>query len=175
MKEYKPTYGIQLLYIWAMLFLICLPMMLLAGLIPEGNTSFWQVILDYASVMALLGVGFAFFALVSGLFLRLSSKESVLITDQWICHQNKTVPLDKIRTVTLYLPEIKKYSSKPHFLTVWADKENNLRIQRPSIGLILALKNGCPSASLYVDEWQHHSFPPAQIEQRYVHLFPNNP
>jgi hypothetical protein len=56
-------------------------------------------------------------------------------------------------------------------LTVWADKENNLRIQRPSIGLILALKNGCPSASLYVDEWQHHAKWLAWLQLGMVALF----
>lgn len=59
--------------------------------------------------------------------------------------------LGNIKYITLYLPEISRTSSSPQQLSVYADDNNHIVINRPSLVLISLLKNKCDKAKFEIN------------------------
>lgn len=156
MKIYKPAYGTSLLYAFAHMFLCCGPMLFLLAVMMEieGSASFWEVFLGTVSAMIVVLVIMALFARLIDVVIGLFTRKTVELTDFSVSHQGKTIPLDKICYITLYLPAFSKTSGKPQILTLWADNTTYMDIKRPSISLIVALKKRCALASFDVDDWK---------------------
>ena len=158
MREYKPTYCVSLLYGWGIMFLCCIPAMLFAAVMVdvEGSATFWQVFLGFISAMTVCSVVFFILAMLISKLIGLFVRKTVELTETSVSYEGKTIPLDKIRYITLYLPVFSKTSSKPQFLTLWADTTTYMDIKRPSLALVAALKKRCRFASFDVDDWKGH-------------------
>jgi hypothetical protein len=156
MRIYKPAFGTSLLYAYAHMFLCCGSMLfvLAVAMAIEGSATFWEVFLGSMSAMAavlvLAAVILKLISLLIGLFVR----KTVELTESTITYQGKTIPLEKVRHITLYLPVLSKHNSKPPILTLWADNTTYMDIKRPAPALILALKKSCVFAAFDVDDWK---------------------
>ena len=157
-KEYKPTYCASLLYFWAMMFVVSFPFLLLVAVVVqiEGQDTFGQVFFGSMAAMALTGVAFVLFVQLISFLIGLFTRKTVLLSDEAVTYGGKTIALRDIRSVTLYLPELSRTSSKPQTLMIWADNKNYMDIKRPSIVLVAALKKRCVFASFDVDDWKSH-------------------
>ena len=158
MKEYKPTYCVSLLYFWAMMFVISFPLLIVIAIAvaAEGQESFAQVFFSCLSALLVCGVVFALFVLLINGLIGLFARKTVMLSEQAVSYEGKTIQFDKIRYITLYLPELSKTSSKPQHLTLWADNKNYMDIKRPSVALIAELKIRCAFAAFDVDDWKSH-------------------
>ena len=156
MKQYKPTYCVTLLYAEAVVLVCATPLLLLADasiVMEDGATPgqfFWGCML----VLGIYAVASLLFIWLISLLIGLFTKKAVILSEDSVTYDGKTLPLDSIRYVTLYLPEIRRFSSKPQTLALWADNKNYFDIQRPSIALIAALKKRCTLAAFFVDDWK---------------------
>lgn len=158
MKEYKPSCCVSLLYFWAMMFVISFPLLLVvAGAVAEeGQGDFGQVFFSCISALLVCGVAFACFVFLISCLVGLFARKTVLLSENSVAYEGKTIQLDKIRYITLYLPELSKTSSKPQHLTIWADNKSYMDIKRPSIALVIELKKRCGFAAFDVDDWKSH-------------------
>lgn len=158
MKNYKSTYCVSLLYYAAMMFICCGPLLILVDVVSavEGQITPGEIFWGAVLVFCLYGAACVLFVLLISFLIGLFSRKTVQLSENAISYAGKTIPLDKIRYVTLYLPVISRFSSKPQYLTVWADNKNYMDIKRPSIALIAALKKRCVFASFDVDDRKSH-------------------
>ena len=156
MKEYKATYGTALIYTLVHVYLSCTPMMILAGIDMsiKGQTTFGRFLCGYTLICCLALAVYTVFALFIGFIIGLFNKNTVTLSDYSVSYQGKIIPLDKIRYLTLHLPEVSKRHSTPLILTIWADKTTYMHIKRPSIALVVALKNNCHFAAFELDDWK---------------------
>lgn len=156
MREYKPTYCISMLSGCIEIFLACIPMMILVDLDLAfgGEAGLGQVFGRFALILLLYSMVSVLFILLISFIIGLFTKKTVTLSDYAVSCQGKTIPLDSIRYLTLYIPEISKHASKPQTLTIWADKKTYMDIKRPSIALIVALKKRCHFASFEVGDWK---------------------
>jgi hypothetical protein len=159
MEEYKPTYGTSLLYVGATMIL-CSPLVFVSldilAALEDPQLFHGQIFLYGMAAMLACEVAFGFLVLILNLIIGLFSKKIVVLTEYAISYEEKTIPLNSIHYITLYLPEMSKTSSKPQLLVVWADDKNYIEIKHPSLSLIAALKRRCVCASFDVDNWQSH-------------------
>jgi hypothetical protein len=152
MKTYKPTYGISFIYLMVQLLVCCIPLAIATDLLnPDGAESFfWILLLVFYILIPLLFLMSDLISAVIGLF----SKKQVMLSEFAVTYGQKSIPLDHVRYLTLYLPELGKHHHRAQCLTLYADSKQYLEIQRPSIGLILALKKRCTQAVFDVDDWK---------------------
>ena len=76
---------------------------------------------------------------------------SICISNNQIIYEHKQLNLDLVTNLTVYVPIIERYSSKPFELVVWIDYNNYLSIKRPSIRLIKDLKKRCSNSKFRVE------------------------
>ena len=156
MKQYKPTYCVTLLYAEAVVLVCATPLLLLADasiVMEDGATPgqfFWGCML----VLGIYAVASLLFIWLISLLIGLFTKKTVTLTEDTVTYCGKTLRLDDIRYITLYLPEWSRFHSKAQSLSLWADNKNYFDIQRPSIALIAALKKRCTLAAFFVDDWK---------------------
>ena len=154
MKQYKPTYGISMLYLWVQVFSSWCTMLLVAAcLAPDEQLPF----VSYAIPrIPLCIVAIIPFIILLNFVIGLFSNTTVQLESHSISYQGKTIQLDNIRYITLYLPELSKTYSRTQLLTLYADDKSYMEIKRPSILLIAALKKRCVFASFDIDDWKSH-------------------
>lgn len=157
MKEYKPAYGLSLIWIWSTLALVSLPCVLafdVVGAMTEAS-KFGSIFFGFLLVMVFLEILSILFLLVVNLILRRFSRKYVLLYADQVSYEGRCLSLDSIRYVTVHLPESKSRNSvTPLYLVLWADKKNYIEIKRPSPEMILAMKNACPNARFSIEDWR---------------------
>ena len=156
MKTYKPSYCFSLLYAEAMIFVCVLPLLGLAdaAVVAEGSAKPGQLFWGSMLALGLWAAASVLFVWLISLLIGLFTRKIATVTETTITYGGKTLPLDSIRYLTLFLPEIRRFSSKPQSLSLWADKQHYMEIKRPSISLIVALKKRCVFAAFDVDDWK---------------------
>ena len=156
MKQYRPSYCVTLLYAEAMIIFCTAPLLLLAdaAVVAEGSAKPGQLFWGCLLVFGVYAAASVLFVWLISLLIGLFAKKAVILSEDSVTYDGKTLPLDSIRYVTLYLPEIRRFSSKPQTLALWADNQHYMDIKRPSIPLIVALKKRCVFAAFDVDDWK---------------------
>ncbi len=156
MREYKPTYCIGLLSGCIEIFFACVPMLILVDLdmALSGEAKFGQFFGTFALILLLYSIVSVLFILLISFIMGLFTRRIATLSDYAVSYQGTTIPLDSIRYLTLYLPQLSKHASKPQTLTIWADKKTYMDIKHPSIALIVALKKRCHFAGFDVDDWK---------------------
>lgn len=157
MSEYKPVYGMSLLWMWIVMTLVVLPFALVGDVVAAltGHTSLGQILGAFLLAMLLFELLSILLLLAVNLIIRRFSGKSVFLYEDHVSYEGKRLSLDSIRHVSLILPEMRgRTSSSPLYLMLWADKNNYLDIKRPSPALILAMKKCCPNARFSVDDWR---------------------
>jgi hypothetical protein len=139
------------------MFIFCTaPLLLLAdaAVVAEGSAKPGQLFWGCLLVLGLYAAASVLFVWLISLFIGLFTKKAVILSEDSVTYDGKTLRLDDIRYITLYLPEWSRFHSKAQSLSLWADNKNYFDIQRPSIALIAALKKRCTLAAFFVDDWK---------------------
>ena len=155
MKIYKPTYGISAYYFLANFFLMAIPMFIVLGFVLafEGHGGFWYAPIAFLISIPVAGITFFVLILLINLVAKAITKNKVLVEEHKIYYQGKHLFLDQIQYITLFLPELNRYSrSEPQLLSLWISDKESLVIARPSILLIADLKKRCPKAKFSVED-----------------------
>jgi hypothetical protein len=132
------------------------PLLLLAdaAVVAEGSAKPGQLFWGCLLVFGVYAAASVLFVWLISLFIGLFTKKAVILSEDSVTYDGKTLRLDDIRYITLYLPEWSRFHSKAQSLSLWADNKNYFDIQRPSIALIAALKKRCTLAAFFVDDWK---------------------
>ena len=155
MKRYKNTYGTSIVFFFLRLLIICTPAAFIAGTVLAliGYIKVWSIFL--AVILSLLcGVfmGVIFIFLITSL-INLFKDFSVFVNEKYILYNKKTLDLDSIKYLTLYLPKMQSRSNfSPQELSIYIDDKEHIVIRRPSIALVLHLKKRCKNAKFKIDE-----------------------
>ncbi len=155
MKTYKKPYGTSLPCFTLKMAIISIPAALIIDICFAfyDNMSFGTI-----SLFCVLGfLGFALFGVVFSflitLIINLFAYPSVFVNEKTITYENKTLDLDSIKYLTLYLPEIRsRISSTTQELSIYTTDKEHIVIKRPSIALIAYLKKRCTNAKFEIDE-----------------------
>lgn len=132
------------------------PLLLLAdaAVVAEGSAKPGQLFWGCLLVFGVYAAASVLFVWLISLLIGLFTKKAVILSENSVTYDGKTLRLDDIRYITLYLPEWSRFHSKAQSLSLWADNKNYFDIQRPSIALIAALKKRCTLAAFFVDDWK---------------------
>lgn len=155
MKEYKRTYGTSLPCCYLKLCVIAAPCGLVGDIILFflNKSVFGTVSLIFVVVSLLFVVLSLSFVVLISLIINAFKDASVLVDEKSITHMDKTLALDEIKYISLYLPKtISKVSSSPQELSIYISDEEHMVIRRPSIKLIAYLKKRCENAKFEIDE-----------------------
>lgn len=155
MKIYKATYGVTAFYFLASFFLMGIPVSFVLGfaLAVEGHSSFWYAPIIFLICIPGAGLFFSVPILLINLVAKAVTTKQVLVEEHKIYYQGKHLFLDQLQYITLYLPELNRYSrGNPQLLSLWISDKENLLIVRPSILLIADLKKRCPKAKFCVED-----------------------
>ncbi len=157
MNEYKPAYGMTLLWMWVVMTLVVFPFALVGDVVAAltGHTSLGQILGAFLLAMLLFELLSILLLLAVNLIIRRFSSKSVFLYEDHVSYEGKRLSLDTIRYVSVHLPQMQgRTNSTPLYLVLWADNQNYLDIKRPSPELILAMKKCCPHARFSVDDWR---------------------
>ena len=156
MKAYKPTYGSSFLFMWAIICIGFSPSLILLSILAAitGYAPFGEIFLGSIAGMLLFGLAYLLFILLLNIFIRPFIRKTVDLTEYAISYAGKTLRLNSIRYITLYLPNLMQKTAPPTFLVLWADDKNYIEIKHPSFTLITAVKRQCAHAVFDVDDWK---------------------
>ncbi|MBR3715417.1 MAG: hypothetical protein IKM18_05870 [Clostridia bacterium] len=154
MKEYKSAYCISFLCCYIELFLICFPCALLGDFILFflNKAVLGKVFFSFIAVSLLLIVCILIFTALINLIINFFKKSSVFVNEKFVTYLNISLDLDKIKYITLYLPEmISRNNISPQELSLYINDKEHIVIKRPSILLIAYLKKRCLNAKFEIN------------------------
>ena len=154
MKQYKPMYGSSLIHAALVFSLIFLPIMPFLDIIfaIRGDAQFGSIFFLGIAIFLSLILAAALFALLIAGIGMLFSRKATICRETTVYHDGYTLPIQGIRYITLYLPDMDRKYPKPLRLTLWADNTHYCTITRPSPALIRHLRTNCPQAKFEVDD-----------------------
>ena len=154
MKSYKSTYCAVLLLFVARIFAIMLSAAIPLEIISiyKGNPVGKIILSVVLSVVIITAITLAFTALVN-LVIKAFSKESVCVDRHEIHHDGKTLCLNNVKNITLFMPVIERRKwIKGQSLAIWDEQNYNITIKNPSLALIVHLKKRCTNAKFEIYE-----------------------
>ena len=154
MKEYKRTYLASLPCAWLKMIICFAPSVLIGDVIlciREGTVIGSMVLGFIVLSFMLMASNFAVMALANFIINRFKSP-STFVDGKKIMHDGRSIELDRIKYVTLYLPELRsRTSASRQELSLYASEDEHVVIKRPSLSLIMHLKKECKNARFEID------------------------
>ena len=154
MRHYKANYGTSYFFAHVYFIAILLPTLPMIDIILaiRGEAQLGSITLMGIGVCIALALFSAWMTFLFTCIGKLFSRKFTTVDQNTITHEGRTLTLDSVRYVTVYLPEISRNSSKPLRLTLWADNTHYCTIHRPALSLILHLRKRCHNARFDIDD-----------------------
>lgn len=151
MKEYKATYGISVILFWLNIVVMSAWLIIPLSII---NHLYWWLGLMVTGITCIAAVFFILLVLLLNAILKSGTKNRVFLGDDKITYQGKTLSLQKVRRITLTFPFIGHSFYQKQELVLGIEDCAYMTVKRPSLSLIVAVKEICPQAKFSVKGWK---------------------
>ena len=160
-RSYKPTYGMASIIFFAQLYFY-----LAIGLIPVGiclslkrNEDIKLILLDCILLPLIMFVLFSIIPLIINVVSKYFTKKKVILTDESIEYNGKSMSFTKISKISFSLGQISRYSSgNPCYLYIIAKNNDYLSIERPSFLMLLRLRKLLKDARFEIEDLKKKIF-----------------
>ena len=153
MKEYKRTYLTSLPCICLKMLIIIAPCAFLGDLILciLGKTKPFEILSSFLAVGLLFMTVFIAVTVLANFIINAFKSPSTFVDGRTVTHEWTSIELDRIKYVTLYLPEMQSRTRiTPQELSLYVNDSEHIVIKRPSVFLIAHLRKRCTNAKFEI-------------------------